>query len=604
MSVIDRRDFTFLFDWLDVAGMLDRPRFAGHSIDELNAVIDLAERIAEYELAPHLRAADIREPKLLPCGRVDILPETARGVRVIAEAGLFSTIFDEEHGGLQLPHTVHIAALGILMSGNLSTASFPLLTIANASLLANYGSPAQIEAFAMPEIQGQTMGTMCLSEPHAGSSLADIRTRAVPDGEDELGRRFRLTGNKMWISGGDHDVTENIVHLVLAKVPQEDGALPAGSRGISLFVVPKVLADGQRNDVVVSGLNHKMGYRGLPNCALNFGEGTSRPDGKRGAIGWLLGDIGQGLPQMFHMMNEARVSVGLAATMLSVRGYQMALEYARERQQGRAPGAPQTEPQIAIVQHSDVKRMLLLQKSYSQGALGLLLFCARLIDDEKTAATEEERAAAGQLLAFLTPIAKTWPSEWAQEALDNALQIHGGSGYTRDFEVELLYRDNRLNPIHEGTTGIQGMDLVGRKLRKDGGASFALYAARLRQTLTRAQACSDALQADSARVGTALQQVEAAVAVLLNETDARANAHATAALYAFGHLTIGWIWLDQAIAAERMLTNDPDADYGFLRGRIRACRFFAETELPMVAAFLSPIMARSDLVLDATDDEF
>lgn len=605
MPVIDRRDILFLFDWLQVGGLLKRDRFVGHSSEDLEAVLALAERIAESELAPHLRASDIVEPRLLADGSVEVLPDVTRAVQVIAEAGLFSTIFDQSLGGLQLPHVVHAALLGTLMSGNLATASFPLLTIANASLLATYGSPAQIKTFALPEIAGQTMGTMCLSEPHAGSSLADIRTRAIPAGDDRLGRRFRLFGNKMWISGGDHDVTDNIIHLVLAKVPQEDGTLPVGSRGISLFVVPKILPDGQRNDVAIAGLNHKMGYRGIPNCALNFGEGSARPEGEAGAIGWLLGDIGQGLPQMFHMMNEARVSVGLAATMLACRGYLMSLDYARQRQQGRATGASSSDPQARIIEHADVKRMLLAQKAYSQGALGLLLFCARLIDEEKTAETAEERALAGQLLAFLTPIAKTWPSEWAQLSLHHALQIHGGAGYTRDFEIEQLYRDNRLNPIHEGTTGIQGIDLVGRKLRRDGGASFALLASRIRDSITHANAFSPGLKEVADRLDATLERVEEAVATLLREPEnEHAMAQATPALFAIGHLVVGWLWLDQAGAAERMLAGSSAFEPAFLKGRIRACRFFAETELPMVMAWTAPILARSDIVLTTPEDEF
>jgi alkylation response protein AidB-like acyl-CoA dehydrogenase len=605
VAVVDLRDIGFLLKWLQADDLVRRGRFADLTPDDFRAILELAERISEDELASHLRASDLNEPRLLPDGRVQVLPEVAAAVRVMADAGLFSTIFDHRLGGLQLPHLVHIAVLGVLMSGNLATASFPLLTIANASLLATYGDEAQVAAFALPQIAGTAMGTMCLSEPHAGSSLADICTRAISDGEDGLGRRFRLFGAKMWISAGDHDVTDNIVHLVLAKAPEPDGELPIGSRGISLFVVPKILPDGQRNDVAVAGLNHKMGYRGLPNCALNFGEGRAQPDGAPGAVGWLLGEPGQGLRQMFHMMNEARVSVGLAATMLACRGYQMSLQYARERQQGRAPGVAPSESQAPIIQHADVKRMLLAQKAYSQGALGLLLFCARLIDDEKTAETAEARRDAGRLLALLTPLAKTWPSEWGQLSLHHALQIHGGAGYTRDFEIELLYRDNRLNPIHEGTTGIQGLDLVGRKLRRDRGEAFQLLAGKIRGTLTASRTDFPVLDAIAQCVEAALCRVEKGVATLLQEPDeARALAHGAPALFAMGHLVIGWIWLEQAIASERLRRAGGAFDEAFLAGRIRAARFFAEVELPKVAAWVAPIVERSDLVLTTPEDQF
>ena len=602
MAVIDRRDIDFLCRWVGLGALLEREQFLGSSLEDADAIFTLAERIAAERLATHLRASDLTEPSLDAGGQVRVLPDVADGVRTVAEAGIFGAVFSQEHGGLQLPHLVYTVALGILMSGNLATASFTLLTVGNARLLTTYGNEAQIAAFAVPEIAGAAMGTMCLSEPHAGSSLGDIRTRAVWECEDALGSRFRLSGNKMWISGGDHDVTGNIIHLVLAKVPGANGELPTGTRGISLFIVPKILPDGEPNDIAVVGLNHKMGYRGLPNCALNFGEGRRNPGGKAGAIGWLVGQPGQGLPQMFHMMNEARTSVGLAAAMLACRGYIMSLDYARDRQQGRAIGASGQGPQIPIIEHADVKRMLLAQKAYSQGALGLVLFSARLLDDENTAETEAERSEAADLLSFLTPITKTWPSEWAQTSLHYALQIHGGAGYTRDFEIEQLYRDNRLNPIHEGTTGIHGLDLVNRKLRRENGRSFAILVRRIKETLARTPTGSELVGA-AAAVSGALGEISSAVAILLGAPEDRALAHATPMLFALGHLVVGWLWLDQALFAEVSLRDGaPDRD--FLAGRIRACRYFAEAELPLIGGWTKPIEASSDLVLSMPASEF
>ena len=601
---VDRRDFDFLFQWLDLPSLLARPRFADHDVEGIREILSLAQKLSERELAPHLRASDLHEPELGADGAVTVLPDVARAVGLVAEAGLFAMAFDAEHGGLQLPNLVHMAALGILMSGNLGTASFLLLTAANARLLTTYGAPAQVKAFAAPQIAGEATGTMCLSEPHAGSSLADIRTQAAPDGEDALGGRFRITGGKMWISGGDHDVTENIVHLVLAKVPDEDGGLPEGTSGISLFVVPKILPDGQRNDIAVVGLNHKMGYRAIPNTALNFGEGRAAPDGRSGAVGWMVGAPGQGLSQMFQMMNEARVSVGLAGAMLACRGYLMSLDYARQRLQGRRIGT-RGGPPVAIIEHADVRRMLLAQKALSQGALGLVLFSARLLDDEKTAASAEDRADAASLLALLTPVTKTWPSEWAQLSLHHALQIHGGAGYTRDFEIEQLYRDNRLNPIHEGTTGVQGIDLLGRKIRRDSGLAFGKLATRIRVSLAHAGVRPELR--DAARsVERALESVAAAVSALIGQVDdERALAHATDFLFAFGHLVVGWLWLEQALAASAVLErNDGQFTAPFLQGRIRACRYFAAAELPKVAAWLEPVLADSDLALTMPADEF
>lgn len=600
---VDLRDFDFLFRWLDLDSILARQAFAMHDRAGVAAMLDVAARLSDNRLAPHLRKSDLQEPRIDTAGAVTVLPEVAEAVRAIADAGLFSMPFDAAQGGLQLPSMVHMAALGILMAGNLGTASFALLTVANARLLATYGNAAQIEAFALPQIAGTTMGTMCLSEPHAGSALSEIRTRAVADGEDALGRRYRISGNKMWISAGDHDVTGNIIHLVLAKVPDADGRLPEGTGGISLFIVPKILPDGSLNDIAVAGLNHKMGYRALPNTALNFGEGRHTPGGRNGAIGWIVGDAGQGLPQMFQMMNDARVSVGLAGAMLAVRGYHMAVDYARQRVQGRRLGSADPA-QVPIIEHPDVRRMLLAQKAIAQGALALVLYSARLIDEERTADTAEARAEAATLLALLTPATKSWPSEWAQQALHHAIQVHGGAGYTRDFEIEQLYRDNRLNPIHEGTTGVQGIDLVGRKIRRDRGAGFRLLTSRIRATITAAEGHD---LADMARAVTrALGDVDRAAAALLAEPDeARALAHGTPFLFVFGHLLVGWLWLEQAVVASALLVDhDQPFERPFLTGRIRAGRYFAETELPKVAAWIEPILAGSDLVHDAPVDEF
>ncbi|RKF23080.1 acyl-CoA dehydrogenase [Altericroceibacterium spongiae] len=602
--IVDQRDFQFLLSWLDLPLLLQRPRFDHCGEDDIVSILETAARISEYELAPHLRAADTTEPHLDANGEVTVLDDVSKAVRTMADAGMFASAFDMEYGGLQLPHIVHTAALGLLMAGNLSTASFQLLTFGNAQALCAHASPAQQAAFAEPQIVGEMMGTMCLSEPHAGSSLGDIRTRALPDGDDELGRRFRIFGNKMWISGGDHNVTENIVHLVLAKVPDEDGNLRPGSKGISLFIVPKILPDGQRNDITVAGLNHKMGYRGIPNCALNFGEGKCKPDDVAGAIGWLVGNIGQGLPQMFHMMNEARISVGLAGAMLACRGYQMSLDYARDRRQGRHLAGGEG-PQVPIIEHADVRRMLLTQRAISQGAAALVLYSARLVDEQKSIGNEAQRAEAAKKLALITPVTKTWPSEWAQVSLHHALQIHGGAGYTRDFEVELLYRDNRLNPIHEGTTGIQGIDLVGRKIRRDGGASFAMLAQDIRATIEKAGA--HRLLTSSANMLTqALAATESAVTTLLAENDdKRAIAHGTPFLFGFGHLVVGWLWLDQALYAAS-LSPDQEGSHStnFLDGRVSACRFFAETELPKVEVWLQAVVAGSDLVLSIPTDQF
>jgi alkylation response protein AidB-like acyl-CoA dehydrogenase len=601
-TLISRRDLDFLLhEWLDVAALCERPLFASHSRETFDAMLDLSARLAAAEFLPHYKKSDQVEPRFAE-GRVTTLPEIGRALTAYAAAGLPGASFDEALGGQQFPNAVHTASLGIFMAANVATSAYPMLSAANARLIARFGARAQIETFALPQIEGRWLGTMCLSEPQAGSSLGDISTRAVADGEGAVGKRFRLTGHKMWISGGDHDLSDNIVHLVLAKIVAEDRSLPSGSKGISLFIVPKFLTEkesGERNDVVVAGLNHKMGYRGATNCLLNFGEGAFRPGGEAGAVGYLIGKAGQGLAIMFQMMNEARISVGLGAAALGYRGALASVRYARERPQGRAMGSKSDKPS-PIIEHPDVRRMLLAQKAYAEGALALVLYAARLVDEERTAPTADAREEAADLLGLLTPVAKTWPSEYGLAANDLAIQIHGGYGYTRDFEVEQLYRDNRLNPIHEGTTGIQALDLLGRKIIRGGDRALPALERRVRSTLTAARGHDDL--AHHAR---ALEQVLSEIFAVAEQARALRDAtealqNATAFLSAFGHFIVGWIWLEQALAAQAGVQATGASK--FYEGKLRTCRYFYECELPKVKLWLTIVASLSDVCGKADTD--
>lgn len=388
-----------LFDWLDPDGETDR--------DTLFAMIDVAQQLATDVFLVHNRQIDVEEPSLDAEG-VHAHPAIKDALAQYKELGLFGASFPEDVGGIGLPFAVSLAIYGNFSAASVATIAYPMLTAANARLLTKFSTAAQVEAFALPQIEGRWFGTMCLSEPQAGSSLGDIRTRAVPDGEDAFGARYLISGNKMWISGGDQDISENIAHLVLAKVVQPDGSLPEGAKGTSLFVVPKKLADGTSNDIAVAGLNHKLGYRGTSNCLLNFGE-------KNGAVGWRVGAEGQGLAQMFSMMNEARITVGMSAAALGYRSYRHSVRYARERLQGRAIDV-KTGAMVAIISHPDVRRMLLQQKVYAEGALALCLYCAHLVDQH-----DQHDQDAEALLALLTPVAKTWPSEFGLIANDLAI---------------------------------------------------------------------------------------------------------------------------------------------------------------------------------------
>ena len=603
-----------LHDWLHVSTLCSRPRFAEHSTDTFNQVLDTCEKIARDKFAPFNRLVDTEEPRF--DGEKVILPQATQDAwDAYAASGMLSAAQDFEIGGMQLPYTLESAANAFFAKASVSI-NGSLLTVGNANLLMAHGSETQKQVFALNEFSGRWSGTMCLSEPQAGSSLSDVATRAVPDGEgyesDPLGPRFRLKGNKMWISAGEHELTENIIHLVLAKIPGPDGKPVAGVRGISLFIVPKKMVDatgqltGERNDVALAGLNHKLGWRGTTNTLLNFGEGKFLPAGKAGAVGYLVGQPGQGLRAMFHMMNEARIGVGMAATMLGMAGYEASLAYARQRPQGRpvtAGGKDAAAPQVPIIEHADIKRMLLAQKAYAEGALALELYCARLVDEQHTGEPTTAKEAA-LLLEVLTPIAKSWPSEWCLEANSLAIQVHGGYGYTRDFPVEQYWRDNRLNMIHEGTHGIQGLDLLGRKVVMDDGTGLKLLVSTVERTIARAGA-APVLAHHAAELTTALKSLCAATqSAWATGRPEDALANATPYLQAFGHVVLAWIWLDVATVALQGASGAAAADPGFVAGKVQACHYFFDYELPKIAAWLAVVASRNPVCREMQDAWF
>ena len=422
--IMSRRDLDFLlFEWLGVDELTKRQRFAEHSRETFSDVLDLFEELATRYFAPHNKKSDQNEPSF-DGTTVTVIPEVKQALDAVAAADLLSMGMDHALGGEQLPTTVAQAGFSWLSAANISTSGYLMLTIANANLLSKFGTDEQIETFVKPMLAGRFTGTMALSEPAAGSSLADITTRAEPSDDGS----YRLFGSKMWISGAEHELSENIVHLVLAKIPGG----PPGTKGISLFVVPKFLVNadgsiGARNEVAISGLNHKMGQRGITNTVLNF----------NGATGYLVGEAHRGIVYMFHMMNEARLGVGMGAVSLGYTGYLKSLQYARERPQGRPiTSKDPTTPQVPIIEHADVRRMLLAQKCYVEGSLALALYCARLVDWQDSAESDAERDEMGLLLDILTPIAKSWPSQWCLEANSLAIQVLGGYGYTREYDVE------------------------------------------------------------------------------------------------------------------------------------------------------------------------
>ncbi|MCM6773092.1 acyl-CoA dehydrogenase [Nocardia sp. CDC159] len=593
--ILSARDLEFLlYEWLDVARFTDRDRYRDHSRETFDQLLELSRELAEKYFAPHNREADLHEPSF-DGEKVQVLPAVKRALDAFAAAGLVGAAMDERVGGMQLPYTVFSACMAWFYAANVATISYPMLTMGNANLLAAHAAPDQIDRFVRPMVEGRFFGTMALSEPQAGSSLADITTKAVPQDDGS----YRLFGRKMWISGGDHELADNIVHLVLARIP---GA-PAGTRGISLFIVPKYLVAedgslGERNDVTLAGINHKMGWRGTVNTAPVFGDGAYTPGGAPGAVGYLVGEANRGLAYMFHMMNEARLGVGLAATALGYTGYLKSLAYARSRPQGRPVTATgQDTPQLPIVRHPDVRRMLLAQKSYAEGALALQLYCSTLIDEQRSPTGEAEYTRASTLLRILTPIAKSWPSQWCLAANDLAIQVHGGAGYTRDYDVEQHYRDNRLNPIHEGTHGIQSMDLLGRAVTAGNGGALALLLETIGGTVAAARTTADAELGDFAdALAQATGRIATTTATLWKDADpALALANSSAYLEAFGHVVLAWIWLSQAVAAHGRTGS-------FYDGKRAAARYFFRWELPRTTAQFDLLDSLDRTTLDLDDE--
>lgn len=574
-QLINHDDLYFLlFDLLNSTELLDRERYTDHSQETFNAAINTAHKIAQDYFAPHNAAADENEPQF-DGQKVSTHADVKKAVRAFAESGFLAATHDYDVGGMQLPVSISQSCLALFRSANVGSSAYCFLTAANANLIRTFGSESQKQRYLPKLLSGEWLGTMALTEPQAGSSVPDLTTSAtlLENGN------YAIKGQKIFISGGDHGLSDNIIHLVLARLPDA----PAGAKGLSLFIVPKFRFDEagnltQPNDVKLTGLIHKMGYRGTTSTMLSFGDEDL-------CEGELIGEPGQGLRFMFHMMNEARVGVGMGATMLGYRGYLQALSYAQERVQGRPLGSrdPAAKP-IPIIEHADVRRMLLTQKSYVEGALALCLYAARLVDDEKTHSDAANRESASLVLALLIPIVKSWPAHYCLKANDLAIQVHGGYGYTREFLVEQLYRDNRLNPIHEGTHGIQALDLLNRKVKMQDGKPLQLLHQRVLNTIEKAQHTQNTqLQALASQLQSAWQQLLETTQSLTERSASDLSASSANASYyldLFGHHVIAWLWLEQAVTAQALLVKRPH-QHNFLQGKIATCDWFFSTELAL-----------------------
>lgn len=588
MSLLPHQELSFqLYECLDTATLLERERFQEHTLGTFNAVLVTAEKIATDLFLPHNAKGDQHEPQF-DGQTVTMIDEVKVAYDAFCDAGFIAAKVDFAEGGMQLPETIMTGCSGYFMAANPATTAYPFLTTAAVNVI-KYFASARLKAQYLPKmLTGEYSGTMALTEPHAGSGLADITTAAHPT---DAGH-YLIKGSKLYISAGEHQLSNNIVHLVLAKIPGG----PKGVKGISLFVVPKfrLAEDGQpgsRNDVTLAGLIHKLGYRGTTSTALTFGENDD-------CHGYLVGDAHKGLQYMFMMMNEARVGVGFGAAMIGYRGYQYSLEYAKDRIQGGKP----------IIKHGDVKRMLLLQKAYTEGAMGLCFYGARLVDDCHSHPDTSERDKSAMLLDLLTPVIKAWPSEYGPKANDLAIQVLGGAGYTREYPVEQLWRDNRLNPIHEGTNGIQALDLLGRKLWLNNQAALAELHRRIEVDLAQAKG-RDALQCMKLLVPF-LQQLPDVIGLISQDlqTEQQANTltNAQSFMEIFSTIIISWIWLRQVIAAEKSLAEPSELtaeQQHFYQGKCQTGLFYIQTQLPNIQSQID-LLLRHDNSCHAMQTEW
>ncbi len=588
MSYISQRQLRFLlYEVLDAPALNRLPYFQDYDREAFDMVLDAAGQLADQYLFPFYREMDKAKARY-DNGAVRVHASLQPALRALAEGGWISAPFPYEAGGQQMPFSLLNAGLLTFYAANANTAGHAFLTQGAANLIRTFGAASLQEQYLPHMLSGVWQGTMALTEPQAGSSLSDVMTSADPDPAGY----YRINGQKIFISGGEHEAVDNVVHLLLARIK---GA-PAGTKGISLFVVPKYRPENGAlvsNNVHCAGIYGKMGQRGYVAAHLMYGEqGECR--------GYLVGQPHHGLAYMFQMMNEARIGTGLMATGAASGAYHASLRYAQERPQGRPPSNKDVSlPQIPIIEHADVRRMLLFQKAVVEGSMSLLMYCSQLADIAHYGQGKEQQEAK-LLLEMLTPIAKSYPAEMGTQSVSTGMQVLGGAGYTDDFPLEQYYRDIRVNAIYEGTTGIHGLDLLGRKVFMEKGAGVQLLQQNIRNTMIQAldrpdlmpmgQRLSDALH-NWLRITGHLTQLaqKAAAEVFL--------ADATLYLEYTALLVQGWQWLRMALVAEKA-KPEGQADKDFYQGKLRTCRYYFEYELPKYHALHTRLLSDERLTLE------
>ncbi len=594
---VSRRNLEFLlYETHNVERLSNLAYYEDHTRETYQLVLDTAQKLARDILYPYLGEMDKKAP-FMDNGSVKVHPVVKSMMKEWGDGGWIGASMPYEVGGQQLPSIVSTACNFIFAAANFSSTGFPLLTSGAAHLLLSFGCEDMKEIYIPRMLAGEWQGTMALTEPQAGSSLSDIVTRAEPTDKGY----YKIRGQKIFISAGDHDGAENIIHMMIARIK---GA-PPGVKGISLFLVPKkrISGDGslESNDVTVATVYHKLGYRGCPITQLSLGENDD-------CRGYLVGDANKGLSYMFQMMNEARLGVGMQATAIASAAYYNALDYARERPQGRKPSGKDTNlPQIPIIEHADIRRMLLFQRAVVEGSLSLILQCCMYADLDR-----QRRDEAGDryalLLDILTPVAKTYPSETGIISVSQGLQILGGYGYCQEFPLEQYYRDIRIHTIHEGTTGIQAMDLLGRKVLYKEGKALKIYIEELQASINSAALISE-LKPYSDRLKEAVEVIRKVtmgrIEVAMKGNTEAFLADATLYLEMFGLVTIAWQWLVQGTVAQKALESDCSAtDKEFYQGKFHTMKYFFHYELPKIQGLASRLMEEDSLTLNMSGDVF
>lgn len=593
---ISERNLKFLlYEVFDTPSLSKYPYYAEHSRESFDMALETAMKMGKNLIKPKLSEMDKNPPEFVN-GRVKVHPVVRSIMKECGEGGWIAAPFPFDLGGQQLPLMISGACRFILSAANYSASVYPFLSTGAAHLILTFGSQEMVEAYVPKMFSGEWQGTMALTEPQAGSSLADLTTTAEPTDQ----AYYKIRGQKIFISAGDHDGVDNVIHLMLAKIK---GA-PAGVKGISLFIVPQKRMENGRlvpNDVNTAGIYHKLGYRGAPITQLSMGENND-------CRAHLVGEPHKGLMYMFQMMNEARIDVGLGAAAIASAAYYASLEYAKERPQGRrVTSKDPTQPQIPIIQHADIRRMLLFQRAVVEGSMSLILQCAWYADLSKVL-TGEEKEKYDLLLDLLTPVAKSYPSEMGIPSVSAGVQILGGYGYCDEFPLEQFYRDARIHPIHEGTTGIQGITLLGRNVTMKNGQAFKLFLGEVQATIKKAEEVPE-LKSYAQEMKEALDKLTKVTLHLIGIAQSKGPdvflADSTLYLEFFGIVSVAWQWLLQALAVQNALRHNPaGAEADFYQGKLYTFRFFFRYELPKIEGLAKRLMDADGLTVEMKDSYF